>query len=201
MGAFGCRLTAASSLFGFLIVKPQFRRDAVEGSGQLLAQGLGAGSAFCRQSIRPIGPLSLFAFGIGPGFQLEAFEVDKAGQVFALPLMAAFGGGGPPTYVNASPMFFDIEAGDTTVGYMVNSNNQAYLSSSWTSRTCTSMRGGTNHDEGRRGRLLAGRRTGCTVRRVLESAGIHTWRLTGATFTDWAWCLRRCSPATTRSDR
>lgn len=47
----------------------------------------------------PIGPTTAFAVGIGPGMQIDFFETDRAGQVFAQPalnLLANMGVGGIP---------------------------------------------------------------------------------------------------------
>jgi hypothetical protein len=44
----------------------------------------------------PVGTLSLFAFGLGPT-GIDLFEVDQAGDIFALPL-----GGGSPIFLNSA---------------------------------------------------------------------------------------------------
>jgi hypothetical protein len=51
----------------------------------------------------PVGSLSMFALGFGPGLQVDVFEVDRAGQVFALPLLDFFGGHDHLQFISSSP--------------------------------------------------------------------------------------------------
>jgi hypothetical protein len=45
----------------------------------------------------------MFALGFGPGLQVDVFEVDRTGQVFALPLLDFFGGHDPLQFISSSP--------------------------------------------------------------------------------------------------
>jgi probable HAF family extracellular repeat protein len=61
---------------------------AINANGEIILQGSNGHSYLLTpKSINPptpVGDLSLFAFGFGPGMQLDLFEVDQKGQVFAL---------------------------------------------------------------------------------------------------------------------
>jgi hypothetical protein len=53
----------------------------------------------------PIGALSLFGFGFGPGLQLDLFEVDSKGELFAVP----FGGAnGTPIFLSPDVVFANL---------------------------------------------------------------------------------------------
>ncbi len=47
-----------------------------------------------------MGPLTVFAFGFGPGFALDLFSVDSKGDVFAQPF-SFFGATGSPTLISS----------------------------------------------------------------------------------------------------
>jgi hypothetical protein len=49
----------------------------------------------------PVSVPTAFAVGIGPGMQIDFFEVDRAGQVFAQPVMNLFGHFGDTVFINS----------------------------------------------------------------------------------------------------
>jgi probable HAF family extracellular repeat protein len=76
----------------------------------------------------PIGDMSLFAFGFSPDSQLDLFEVDQAGQVFALPLLSFFGGHASPILLNTEVAVTSLQLLDgKLVGFLVGGNSQTYL--------------------------------------------------------------------------
>lgn len=56
-------------------------------------------------STDPVGALSLFAYGYGPYAQLDIFEVDQAGKVYAFPLDNLFGGHGAIEFISNQVWF------------------------------------------------------------------------------------------------
>jgi len=52
--------------------------------------------------------LTPFGFGFGPGFQLDVFDVDAQGQVFAQAIGAA-GFGGTPFFLNSDLIFSNLK--------------------------------------------------------------------------------------------
>lgn len=62
---------------------------------------LSAGAAVTNDPPAPVGATSGFAVGFGPGMQLDIFETDQAGQVFAQSVMNLFGEHGPTTFINS----------------------------------------------------------------------------------------------------
>ncbi len=76
----------------------------------------------------PVGSLSLFALGFGPGSQLDLFEVDQSGQVFAVPMLNLFGGHTSPVFVNTGlVMGFVIPSANGVIGTLVSNDGQSYL--------------------------------------------------------------------------
>jgi hypothetical protein len=66
----------------------------------------------------PVSPLTPFGFGIGAGLQLEIFDVDTYGQVFAQSV-TAFVFGGDPLFVNRDLIFSDLQwANGSLVGLL-----------------------------------------------------------------------------------
>jgi hypothetical protein len=95
------------------------------GAGNGSSGGNGGGGA---GTPAPVGGLSLAAFGFGPSLQLDIFEVDQAGQVFAIPLLSFFSGATHPTFIHTDVVMANMQLlnGDL-VGYLLGNNNQSYL--------------------------------------------------------------------------
>jgi hypothetical protein len=76
----------------------------------------------------PVGSLSMFAWGFGPGMQIDIFEVDQTGQVFGLPVQNIFGGKGATTFINSNVAISDLTLQDQgALGLLLGANNQPYL--------------------------------------------------------------------------
>jgi hypothetical protein len=86
-------------------------------------------------TVVPVGPLMLFGFGFGPGGQLDLFEVDQKGQVFALAF--SFSNFENPDPANAQFLNTDMVMQNMTVtnaggfpaltGSLVGSDHQSML--------------------------------------------------------------------------
>lgn len=75
----------------------------------------------------PVGGLTPFGIGFGPGFQLEILDVDTQGQVFAQILGANFFGGNP-TFVRSDVVFSNVQwLNDMIIGLLPNQSNQPIL--------------------------------------------------------------------------
>ncbi len=62
----------------------------------------------------PQGALALFGLGFSPGFQLDLFEVDSAGEVFAVPF-GFLGATGTPTFLSPDVVFANLQLIDGVV--------------------------------------------------------------------------------------
>jgi hypothetical protein len=70
----------------------------------------------------------MFAFGFGPGSQLDLFEVNQAGDVFALPLLSFFGGQANPTLISTDMVLTELQLVDgNLLGFLLSSDYQSYL--------------------------------------------------------------------------
>jgi hypothetical protein len=84
----------------------------------------------------PVGGLSLVGFGFAPGWQPDVFEVDQAGQVFAVPLLSFFEGMAHPTFVNNDVALSNTQLfEDSLVSFLHGSNGQPYLMDVLTANT------------------------------------------------------------------
>jgi probable HAF family extracellular repeat protein len=84
----------------------------------------------------PVGGLSLLGFGFTPGWQPDVFEVDQAGQVFAMPLLSFFEGTARPTFVNNDVALSNTQLFEGgLVSFLHGSNGQPYLMDLLTANT------------------------------------------------------------------
>lgn len=75
----------------------------------------------------PVGQLTPFGLGFGPGFQLEVLDVDAQGQVFAQSLGTNLLGG-TPIFVNSDVIFSNVQLlNDSIIGLLLNQSNQTIL--------------------------------------------------------------------------
>ncbi len=73
----------------------------------------------------PLGTLTVFGIGFGPGLQLDVFEVDAQGQVFALPF--SFGFLGAPVYLNSDMFLSEVLIQDNAMlTFLTGADNQKY---------------------------------------------------------------------------
>jgi hypothetical protein len=76
----------------------------------------------------PVGNLSLLGLGFAPGWQLDVFEVDQAGQVFAVPWLSFFEGTAQPSFVNSDVVLSNTQLFDgSLVSFLHGSNGQPYV--------------------------------------------------------------------------
>jgi hypothetical protein len=74
----------------------------------------------------PLGTLTVFGLGFGPGLQLDAFEVDAQGQVFAQPF--SFGFIGAPVYINSDMFLSGVSIQDNAMlSFLTGADDQRYL--------------------------------------------------------------------------
>jgi hypothetical protein len=75
----------------------------------------------------PQGALALFGFGFGLAFQLDLFEVDSQGEVFAVPF--SFGGAaGTPTFLSPDVVFANLQLmNGALVGDLTSAANPMFL--------------------------------------------------------------------------
>jgi probable HAF family extracellular repeat protein len=84
----------------------------------------------------PVGGLSLLGLGFAPGWQPDVFEVDQAGQVFAVPLLSFFEGTAHPTFVNNDVALSNTQLFEgSLVSFLHGSNGQPYLMDLLTTNT------------------------------------------------------------------
>jgi hypothetical protein len=83
-----------------------------------------------------VGGLSLLGFGFDLGWQLDVFEVDQAGQVFAVPLLSFFEGTTHPTFLNNDVVLSNTQLFEgSLVSFLHGSNGQPYLMDLLTANT------------------------------------------------------------------
>jgi hypothetical protein len=86
----------------------------------------GTGTGTAATSTTPVGALTAFAVGFGPGFALELFEVDSQGHVFTQGL-GLFGSGGSPVFIADTLQFSAAAFVNGQLLAMLRGNDQLFL--------------------------------------------------------------------------